>query len=176
LSSDRSTASLDEAITESTPAGSDTTLASESGPPSADHSADSGVPSSTEGVITTDAAATSDSTGGIESTTIVPSMTGSTTLPHATSTTTDSSVPGVTSTMTEPPEGFDVTTVSGHPGWTTNTWITTTESDSSEPTIVPVLVGCRGCGGRGSGIILFNSPPLTKVLFHFPGLPRFWFP
>ncbi|KAH7231987.1 hypothetical protein B0J15DRAFT_555380 [Fusarium solani] len=150
--------------------------ATDTGPDQGTIETDSGVPSGTEGVITTDATATSDSTGGIESTAIVPSMTGSTTLPPATSTTTDSSVSGVTSTMTEPPEGFHVTTVSGHPEWTTNTWITTTESDSSEPSIVPVLVGCRGCGGRGSGIILFNSPPLTKVLFHFPGLPRFWFP
>lgn len=172
---DQSTTSLDETATESILVGSDTTLANEIGLSSFDHSVDSGVPLSTEGAITTDAPTTSDSIEGIENIATVLSITGSAMMRPATSTTAESSVSGVTLTMINPPEGFHVTIVSGQPEWITNTWITIIESDSSEPTVVLVLVGCRGCGERGSGIVLFNFPPLTRVLFSFPGLPRFWF-
>ncbi|KAF7557793.1 hypothetical protein G7Z17_g409 [Cylindrodendrum hubeiense] len=90
--------------------------------------------------------------------------------------TTDSGGALITSTMTEPPAGFAPTTVSDHPEWTTNTWITTTSDGSSEPTIVPVLVGCSACGGAGSGIIIFGFPPFINTLFNFPNFPKFSFP
>ncbi|KAF7556664.1 hypothetical protein G7Z17_g1206 [Cylindrodendrum hubeiense] len=82
----------------------------------------------------------------------------------------------ITSTMTEPLAGWSPTTVSSHPEWTTNTWITTTSDGSSEPTIVPVLVGCAKCGGSGSGIVIFGWPKITGTLFSFPGFPKFSFP
>ncbi|KAH7161116.1 hypothetical protein EDB81DRAFT_621808, partial [Dactylonectria macrodidyma] len=79
-------------------------------------------------------------------------------------------------TMTELPAGWSPTTISDHPEWTTNTWITTTSDGSSEPTIVPVLVGCPKCGGSGSGIVIFGWPRITGTLFSFPGFPKFSFP
>ncbi|KAI9808891.1 MAG: hypothetical protein M1827_007166 [Pycnora praestabilis] len=76
--------------------------------------------------------------------------------------------------------------------WTTNT--VTTSSSASGPTIIPVLVGCKSCGGKGHGILLFG---LTKFFtgddgggkggclmfcsllklptITFPGLPEFTF-
>ncbi|KAH7141486.1 hypothetical protein B0J13DRAFT_59764 [Dactylonectria estremocensis] len=78
--------------------------------------------------------------------------------------------------MTEPPADWSPTTVSDHPEWTTNTWITTTSEGSDEPTIVPVLIGCPACGGGGSGIILFGFPKFINTLFKFPGFPQFSFP
>ncbi|KAH7140182.1 hypothetical protein B0J13DRAFT_477205 [Dactylonectria estremocensis] len=91
-------------------------------------------------------------------------------------TTPGNTLQSLTSTMTEPPAGFSPTTVSNHPEWTTNTWITTTSGDSSESTIVPVLVGCPLCGGSGSGIVIFGFPPFINTLFKFPGFPKFSFP
>ncbi|KAF4959100.1 hypothetical protein FGADI_1978 [Fusarium gaditjirri] len=79
------------------------------------------------------------------------------------------------SVVTEAPPDFTATTVSGHPEWTSNTWITTTSGDSSQPTVVPILVGCKNCGGDGSGIILFHFPKETSTWFKFPGLPKFSF-
>ncbi|KAG4268148.1 hypothetical protein FPRO04_12646 [Fusarium proliferatum] len=63
-------------------------------------------------------------------------------------------------TITDAPEGLVPTTIGGHPEWVSNTWITTT-GDNSETTVVPVLVGCPGCGGKGSGIVLFGFPKTT---------------
>ncbi|KAJ4026347.1 hypothetical protein NW752_001287 [Fusarium irregulare] len=76
--------------------------------------------------------------------------------------------------VTEAPPGFNPTTVSDHPEWTSNTWITTT-SEGSDPTVVPVLVGCNDCGGSGSGIILWGFPPVPNTWFQLPGLPKFSF-
>ncbi|RSL52469.1 hypothetical protein CEP54_010891 [Fusarium duplospermum] len=81
----------------------------------------------------------------------------------------------ITSTVTEPPETFSPTTASNDE-WTTNTWITTTSEGDDEPTIVPVLVGCPGCGGKGRGIILWGFSDITGILFNFPGFPKFSFP
>ncbi|KAF9773536.1 hypothetical protein IL306_008644 [Fusarium sp. DS 682] len=85
---------------------------------------------------------------------------------------------GITSTLTEPPADFSPTTVSND-DWSTNTWITTTSEGSDEPTVVPVLVGCPGCGGSGHGIVIFGFPPIPNTLFNFPkfpSLPKFSFP
>lgn len=90
--------------------------------------------------------------------------------PITTAATTTTGMPVVT----EAPPGFNPTTVSDHPEWTSNTWITTT-SDGSEPTVVPVLVGCNDCGGIGSGIILWDFPPVPNTWFQLPGLPKFSF-
>ncbi|CVL02518.1 uncharacterized protein FMAN_00034 [Fusarium mangiferae] len=78
-------------------------------------------------------------------------------------------------TITDAPDGLAPTTVGGHPEWVSNTWITTT-GDNSETTVVPVLVGCPGCGGKGSGIVLFGFPKTTGTWFKLPGLPKFKFP
>ncbi|KAF5673559.1 hypothetical protein FCIRC_8022 [Fusarium circinatum] len=78
-------------------------------------------------------------------------------------------------TITDAPEGLSPTTIGGHPEWVSNTWITTT-GDNSETTIVPVLVGCPGCGGKGSGIVVFGFPKTTGTWFKLPGLPKFKFP
>ncbi|KAF4991477.1 hypothetical protein FGRMN_7788 [Fusarium graminum] len=78
-------------------------------------------------------------------------------------------------TITEVPEGLAPTTVTGHPDWVSNTWITTS-GDSSDPTVVPVLVGCPKCGGKGSGIVLFGFPTKVGTWFKLPGLPKFKFP
>ncbi|KAF5657026.1 hypothetical protein FHETE_10675 [Fusarium heterosporum] len=79
-------------------------------------------------------------------------------------------------TITETPEGFAPTTVTGHPEWVSNTWITTTSGDSSDPTVVPILIGCPKCGGKGSGIVLFGFPTKVGTWFKLPGLPKFKFP
>ncbi|QPC79324.1 hypothetical protein HYE68_010076 [Fusarium pseudograminearum] len=89
--------------------------------------------------------------------------------------TTKSNNDGITSTLTVPPETFTPTTISND-DWTTNTWITTTLEGSDEPTVVPVLVGCPGCGGSGHGIVIFGLPPIPNTLFKFPGLPEVSFP
>ncbi|KAF0637753.1 hypothetical protein FPSE5266_02988 [Fusarium pseudograminearum] len=89
--------------------------------------------------------------------------------------TTKSKDDGITSTLTVPPETFTPTTVSND-DWTTNTWITTTSESSDEPTVVPVLVGCPGCGGSGHGIVIFGLPPIPNALFKFPDLPEVSFP
>ncbi|KAL8789391.1 MAG: hypothetical protein Q9213_001148 [Squamulea squamosa] len=76
-----------------------------------------------------------------------------------------------TSTMDTIPPGLSVEEAT-NPAWTTNTWITTTTLGGSDPTIVPVLVGCPGCGARGHGLVLWNLPRLSGVQFHFPSLPK----
>ncbi|KAL8712212.1 MAG: hypothetical protein Q9225_006985, partial [Loekoesia sp. 1 TL-2023] len=77
-----------------------------------------------------------------------------------------------TSTMTTSPLGLSIATATNS-AWTTNTWITTVAPGSSQETVVPVLVGCPGCGGRlGSGLILWNLPRLPRVQFHIPGVPK----
>ncbi|KAH9903920.1 hypothetical protein F4778DRAFT_733217 [Xylariomycetidae sp. FL2044] len=76
--------------------------------------------------------------------------------------------------MTTTPPGLSTTTGSNS-DWTTNTWITTTDSEGSS-TVVPVLVGCPGCGGDGKGIVLWNLPTTTGVSFNLPNLPTFSLP
>ena len=77
-----------------------------------------------------------------------------------------------TSTMSSSPLGLSLEAAT-HSGWTTNTWITTVAPGSSKETIVPVLVGCAGCGHLpGSGLILWNLPRLPRVQFRIPGLPK----
>ncbi|KAL8855847.1 MAG: hypothetical protein Q9178_007508 [Gyalolechia marmorata] len=85
---------------------------------------------------------------------------------------------GPTSTMTTTPPNLSVDEAANSL-WTTNTWITTTSPGGSEATVVPVLVGCPGCGGRGHGLVLWNLPKTPRVQFKFPGfpkVPRFHFP
>ncbi|KAL3593213.1 hypothetical protein FPOAC2_07507 [Fusarium poae] len=138
-------------------------------------SSDSEVPSTAIGVTTTDAAATTDGENDNPSTTALNGNSSSKTLnpaPVTTTTAGDAPFP----TVTDAPEGFSSSTVSGHPEWTSNTWITTTSGDSSEPTIIPVLVGCKKCGGSGSGIVLWNFPKTPDTWFKLPGLPKFTFP
>ncbi|CAF3465515.1 unnamed protein product [Fusarium graminearum] len=107
---------------------------------------------------------------GVPSTTVpAPSATAN---PVTSAATTDTDMPVVT----EAPPGFNPSTVIGHPEWTTNTWITTTTSEGSDPTVVPVLVGCNDCGGGGSGIILWGFPPVINTWFQLPNLPKFSFP
>ncbi|KAH6951278.1 hypothetical protein DER45DRAFT_648207 [Fusarium avenaceum] len=91
--------------------------------------------------------------------------------PITTATSTGTMMPVVT----EAPPDFNPSIVGDHPEWTSNTWITTT-SDGFEPTIVPVLVGCKNCGGGGSGIIIWGFSPVPNTWFQLPGLPRFSFP
>ena len=50
-----------------------------------------------------------------------------------------------------------------------NYWLTTQVGGTT--TIVPVIVGCPGCG-RFGGIILWNFPQLPKVNFKFPKFPK----
>ncbi|RGP71266.1 hypothetical protein FLONG3_7216 [Fusarium longipes] len=132
-------------------------------------------PSTAIGVTTAEAASTTDGSNDTPSTTVKDGDSPPVTQSPAPVTTTapgDESFP----TVTEAPDGFSTTVVGNHPEWTTNTWITTTSDDSSEPTIVPVLVGCKNCGGSGSGIILWNWPKVPDTWFQLPGLPKFTFP
>ena len=57
-----------------------------------------------------------------------------------------------------------------------NYWLTT--QVGGQTTVVPVIVGCPGCGGIGGGIILWNFPPIPSVSFQFPKLhlPSISFP
>jgi hypothetical protein len=138
-------------------------------------SSDNNGPSTAIGATTSDAAAI---TGGNDDTpsTTAPNGNGpSITLNPAPVTTTANGAIAFP-TITDVPEGLAPSTVSGHPEWTSNTWITTTSGDSSEPTIVPILVGCKKCGGSGSGIILWGFPKVTDTWFKLPGLPKFTFP
>ncbi|KAL2678603.1 hypothetical protein Neosp_009352 [[Neocosmospora] mangrovei] len=97
-----------------------------------------------------------------------------TTLPPTTTTSGQSE--SYASTVTVPPENWSPTCASGHPEWTTNTWITTTSEGSTKQTVVPVIVGSKECDDDGSGLILFGFPPITGVWFKFPGFPGFSFP
>ena len=51
----------------------------------------------------------------------------------------------------------------------TNFWLTT-KDDKGSTTIVPVIVGCPGCG---AGIILWHFSPIPGVKFNIPKLPKF---
>jgi hypothetical protein len=92
---------------------------------------------------------------------------------NAMTTTAHNAIPAPT--ITDFPKGLAPSTITGHPEWVSNTWITTS-SGSSEPTVVPVLIGCPGCGGKGSGIVLFGFPKVPGTWFKLPGLPKFKFP
>ena len=76
-----------------------------------------------------------------------------------------------TSTMDVVPPGLSIEEASNSL-WTTNTWITTNAPGESEPTVVPVLVGCPGCGPPGHGLIVFGLPKIPRVQFHFPSIPK----
>lgn len=82
----------------------------------------------------------------------------------------------VTATDTAIPAGF-YAQASSNADWRSNTWLTTTD-ERGHTTIVPVLVGCRVCGGLGFGIILWDLPPIPDVSFSFPkfNLPSFSLP
>ncbi|KIL84128.1 hypothetical protein FAVG1_12705 [Fusarium avenaceum] len=135
----------------------------------------------------TDTASTGSSEAGnsaISTGTVLPETTDSdgipsTTMPGPSATanpiTTATSTGTMMPVVTEAPPDFNPRIVGDHPEWTSNTWITTT-SDGSEPSIVPVLVGCENCGGGGSGIIIWGFPPVPNTWFQLPGLPRFSFP
>ncbi|KAK7425776.1 hypothetical protein QQZ08_007752 [Neonectria magnoliae] len=182
------TTGADTTATDSTAAGTETTG---TGTTSTETSGVETTGTETTGVDTTAADTTATDTTAVETTntdtTANPESTTSNSVPSQTTgddatittapaTTTTTAGPYITSTVTEPPVGWAPTTVSDHPEWTTNTWITTTSEGSSDPTIVPVLIGCPACGGGGSGIILFGFPKFINTLFNFPGLPKFSFP
>ena len=82
----------------------------------------------------------------------------------------------ITGTITSAPTDFSTEKVS-NTEWTGNTYITTEKDGHS--TIVPVIVGCPGCGGIHGGIILWGLPPIPDVSFQFPkfpGLPHIHLP
>ena len=54
----------------------------------------------------------------------------------------------------------------------TNFWLTTTDSHGST-TIVPVLVGCPGCG---KGIIIWNFPTIPNIKISWPKFPKIKWP
>lgn len=66
--------------------------------------------------------------------------------------------PAVTSTMTTQPSGF-LTVLTTDPAFTENRWITTEEGGHT--TVLPVIVGCPGCGPDGA-----------TILKHLPEIPR----
>ncbi|KAG9239295.1 peptidase S8/S53 domain-containing protein [Amylocarpus encephaloides] len=82
----------------------------------------------------------------------------------------------ITSTLTAPPAAM-FTEIVNNTDWKNNFWLTTSRGGGK--TVVPVLVGCKHCGGKGAGMVLWNIPSLPKVSFQFPGfpgLPKFHFP
>ena len=78
----------------------------------------------------------------------------------------------VTSTLTTSPPGFSIEYTS-RSDWVSNTWLSTTGSDG-QPTLLPVIVGCPGCGpkGSGGGEVLWNLPSLQNVEIQLPGFPK----
>lgn len=74
----------------------------------------------------------------------------------------------VTSTDTVEPSNAS-TESSTNSAWTENFWLTTQKD--GHRTVVPVIVRCPGCGGKGRGVILWNFPSLPRVSFQFPKLP-----
>ncbi len=89
---------------------------------------------------------------------------------HGSSATSAGEVKPNTITSTDTVAPTDVSTEGAtNTAWTENIWLTT-EKDGQQ-TVVPVIVGCPGCGGRGGGIILWNFPPIPQVSFRFPGFP-----
>ncbi|KAI6765999.1 hypothetical protein HG530_007069 [Fusarium avenaceum] len=87
-----------------------------------------------------------------------------------------SSTESYSTIVTQAPDGWAPTCVSGHPEWTTNTWITTTVEGSTSETVVPVLVDADDCDDDGSGLILFGFPLVAGTLFKLPRAPRFSLP
>ena len=82
----------------------------------------------------------------------------------------------VTAIDTAIPVGF-YAQASSNADWRSNTWLTTID-ERGHTKIVPVLVGCRVCGGLGFGIILWDQPPISDISFSFPkfNLPSFSLP
>ena len=77
--------------------------------------------------------------------------------------------PTVMSTIPTPDFSTEMVTNSA---WSVNTLIATTQSGSSSATVVPVLVGCKNCGGQNGGIILWGLPALPRIDWHFPKFPK----
>ena len=80
-------------------------------------------------------------------------------------------------TSTDSVEPSDVSTeATTNTAWTDNFWLTT--QVAGQTTVVPVVVGCSECGGKGGGIVLWNFPPIPRVSFKFPKLklPSISFP
>ena len=75
--------------------------------------------------------------------------------------------------ITTSPPGFS-TLKATNTAWTQNTVITT--SHKGHKTVLPVLVGCKTCGGKHGGIVLWNTPKKPGFSFHIPGLPKFSLP
>ncbi|KAL8864982.1 MAG: hypothetical protein Q9174_007137, partial [Haloplaca sp. 1 TL-2023] len=90
-------------------------------------------------------------------------------------------MPYITPTLTTLPPAVSIQTITDE-ALTSNMWLTTTTSDE-KTAIVPVIVGCPQCGGKGGSLILWNFPPNpmefpdTAVL-NIPkiGLPKITFP
>lgn len=78
-------------------------------------------------------------------------------------------ITSVTSTDTVAPADLSTQAITSS-GLTANAWLTT--SQGGHTTIVPVIVGCPGCGGLDSGIIVWNLPPKPNVAFSFPKFPK----
>ncbi|KAF4454837.1 hypothetical protein F53441_2707 [Fusarium austroafricanum] len=108
----------------------------------------------------------------------VPISTGVTDLPASTEAPSVTSAHSGSSTpiVTQVPDGWAPTCVSGHTEWTANTWITTTMEGSTTPTVVPVLVDSKDCDDDGSGLILFGFPPVIGTIFKLPKAPKFSLP
>ena len=81
----------------------------------------------------------------------------------------------ITSTATVQPSNASTQGVT-NTAFSANYWLTT--QVGGQTTVVPVVVGCPGCGGIGGGIILWNFPPIPSVSFQFPkiNLPPISFP
>lgn len=81
----------------------------------------------------------------------------------------------ITTTNTVPPSDAS-TEGTTDTAFSANFWLTT--QIAGQTTVVPVIVGCHGCGGKGGGIILWNIPLIPGVSFQFPkfGLPPISFP
>ena len=71
------------------------------------------------------------------------------------------------------PSGLSTQAISSS-GLTANTWLTTSQDDHT--TIVPVIVGCPGCGGLGAGMIVLGLLPKPNIVFKLPNLPTISFP
>ena len=84
--------------------------------------------------------------------------------------------PLITSTVTNAPPDLSLLLITNSE-WTTNTWLTTSRPGDQSSTIVPVLVGCSGCGS--GAIAIFNLPEVPNVSYRlpeFPSLPNFHLP
>jgi len=81
----------------------------------------------------------------------------------------------ITSTDTVQPSNAS-TEGTTNTAFSANYWLTT--QVAGQTTVVPVIVGCPGCGGKGGGIILWNFPPVPSVSFQFSklNLPSISFP